>query len=408
MTSRYGEVFGTPHFKRLLFSAIVGRFPIGIDALALVLLVREEAGSYAAAGAVAGAFAAGGALGAPIQGRLMDRHGQRLLLAMAIFHATALIALVALILVGAPLAVLIAGGVLGGCAIPPVSSVMRTLWPDLFAERPDLVQAAFAVDSVAIELVFVLGPLITGVATVLFSPAAAIGVACVFVVAGTAAFVTSAPSREWTPAPHERPPGRLGALGSRGLRTILAVTLPVGFAFGAIEVAMPGFSEGHGGREWAGLLIAVWSLGSAAGGIVYGARARAGSLHTAYVFFVALLPLGFAPLLAASSMSTMLPLAVLAGLAIAPAIAAANQLVGAVAPRGTVTEAYTWGITALVAGVAGGNAAGGALVEAEGWRASVLAGVVAAVLASGVAFTRRASLAPSPQGSEALSDPAPA
>jgi MFS family permease len=408
MRAAYGRVFGTPHFKRLLFSAIAGRLPIGIDALALVLLVREELGSYASAGAVAGAFAAGGALGAPIQGRLLDRHGPRLLLGMAIFHAAALVGLVALILLGAPLGVLVLAGVVAGCAIPPISSVMRTLWPEIFRDEPELVRTAFAVDSVAIEMVFVLGPLITAIATIVLSPVAAIAVACVFVVAGTATFITAPPARAWERAERTGDHGRLGALGSKGLRTVLLATLPLGFAFGTIEVAMPGFSEGHGGREWAGVLLAVWSLGSAAGGLIYGARPHARSLAEGYIVFVCLLPLGFAPLLAANSMAAMLPLAVLAGMAIAPAIASANQLVGEVAPPGAVTEAYTWGITALVAGVALGNAGGGALVEAEGWRVSVAAGVAAAVIAAAIAFTRRATLAPSHPGSEVLSGPEPA
>jgi MFS family permease len=408
MRGRYGPVFATAHFKRLLFSAIVGRLPIGIDALALVLLVREEAGSYAAAGAVAGAFAAGGAFGAPIQGRLLDRHGPGLLTGMAVFHAASLIGLVVLVLAGAPLGVLIGAAVLSGGAIPPLSSVMRALWPEVFRERPELVQTAFAVDSVAIELVFVVGPLITAVATALLSPAAAIGISCVVVVAGTVAFVTSGPARGWRPHEHTGAHGRLGALSSRGLRTVLMATFPVGFGFGAIEVSMPGFSEGHGGREWAGVLIAVWSLGSAAGGLIYGARTHGRSLTRSYVFFLALLPLGFAPMLAAGSMAAMMPLAVLAGLAIAPAIASANQIVGGVAPPGAMTEAYTWGITALVSGVAAGTAAGGVLVEAEGWRTAIVAGVAAAAVGGLLAFTRRASLQPSRPGSEALSDPAPA
>lgn len=390
---RYGRVFATPHFKRLLASAIVGRLPIGIDALALVLLVRDEGGTYAAAGAVAGAFAAGGAVGAPIQGRLMDRHGQRLLALMAFVHAAVLIALVALILTGVPIAAQVALALVAGAAIPPISSVMRALWRDLF-EDADLLRTAFAVDSVAIELVFVAGPAITGLAAAFFSPAAAIGVACVAVIAGTLSFVTAPPSRDWRPEPRTGELGRLGALASPGLRTLLLATFPVGFAFGAIEVAMPGFAEDNGGREWAGALIAVWSAGSAAGGVIYGARAHRRSLTDGYLFFVALLPFGFLPLLAATSLPLMLALVVLAGLAIAPTIASGNQILGTVALPGALTESYTWGITALVSGVAAGNATGGWLVEAEGWRGAVTAGVAAAVLAGIVAFARRATLVP--------------
>ena len=61
------------------------------------------------------------------------------------------------------------------------------------------------------------------------------------------------------------------------------------------------------------------------------------------------------------------------GLPIAPLIASRNQLVERVAPRGTATEAFTWPLTALVAGVSLGAAVGGVLVESYSWPAAVLA-----------------------------------
>lgn len=408
MTGPYRQVFSTPHFTRLLVAALVGRLPIGIIALALILLVRDEGGTYTSAGLVAGAFAAGGAIGAPVQGRLMDRRGQQLLLGFAVFDVIALAALVGLIMGGGALGLQVAASLLAGAAIPPISSVMRTLWSPVFSERRELMTTAFAVDSVAIEMVFVLGPLLTALLATAFSPVAPIAAACVLLLAGTTAFVTSKPSREWRPSLHVGRHGRLGALSSRGLRTVLMTTVPVGFGFGAIEVAMPGFSEVHGGRELAGLILAVWSLGSVIGGVAYGARPQARPLVQRYILLVGALPLCFAPMLVAGSLGAMLPLALLAGIAIAPAIASANQLVGQVAPEGAVTEAYTWGITALVAGVALGNATGGALLESDGWRAAVLAGVASTVIAGVVVLSRRATLQPSPTGSEALSDPAPA
>ena len=61
----------------------------------------------------------------------------------------------------------------------------------------------------------------------------------------------------------------------------------------------------------------------------------------------------------------MAPLALLSGIAIAPLIAAGSQLVGDVAPQGALTEAYTWPLTSLVAGVAAGNAASGVIVGVD-------------------------------------------
>jgi hypothetical protein len=50
-------------------------------------------------------------------------------------------------------------GFIAGFAIPPTSSVLRSLWTDLL--EPRLHQAAYALDSTMIELIFISGPLLT-------------------------------------------------------------------------------------------------------------------------------------------------------------------------------------------------------------------------------------------------------
>jgi MFS family permease len=88
----------------------------------------------------------------------------------------------------------------------------------------------------------------------------------------------------------------------------------------------------------------------------------------------------------------MVPLCVLAGVAIAPLLTAGNQLVGDVAPAGALTEAFTWPITALVTGLAAGNAAAGAVVEAADWRAAFLVAAGGATLGAIVALAGRRTL----------------
>ena len=83
-----------------------------------------------------------------------------------------------------------------------------------------------------------------------------------------------------------------------------------------------------------------------------------------------------------------------AGVLIAPLIATRNELAGRVAPAGAETEAYTWPLTAMVAGIALGAAAAGALADAASWQAAVLAGVGAAAAGAAIAAGRRATLAP--------------
>ena len=86
-----------------------------------------------------------------------------------------------------------------------------------------------------------------------------------------------------------------------------------------------------------------------------------------------------------------------AGIFIAPLLATRNELAGLVAPPGTETEAYTWPLTAIVAGIAGGAALAGVLVDAAGWRTAAVTAVGCAAVGSALALGRRGTLrAPEP------------
>jgi predicted MFS family arabinose efflux permease len=186
--------------------------------------------------------------------------------------------------------------------------------------------------------------------------------------------------------------GVLGALRSPGVRTLVLTTLPMGFCFGAMEVMLPAFCEEHGSRDLAGALLAAWAGGSAAGGLLYGARAWTGPAGERYARLAMLLPLGYLSLAAAPSIAAMAPLVLVAGLCIAPTLTAGNQIAGAVAPDGAETEAYTWPITALVVGVAIGNVTAGAVVAASGWRAAAFAAAGGALATAVLAVLRRHTL----------------
>jgi hypothetical protein len=180
------------------------------------------------------------------------------------------------------------------------------------------------------------------------------------------------------------------------LRTLVFASLPVGFALGSLEVALPAFAEAEGSAALAGVLLAVWSIGSGIAGLTWGVNAGRFSLLDAHVRFAWLLPVAIAPLALASSPLAMAVLALLAGLPIAPLIASRNQLVDRVAPAGTATEAFTWPLTALVGGVSLGAAAAGAVVEASSWTTAVLVAIAVATVGALVVGTRRGTLAQAP------------
>lgn len=388
-----------PHTPALVAGSLLGRLPYGIIPLCLVLFGQAQTGSFAAAGVIAAAAAVAAALGAPLLGRVVDRRGQTaVLLGATAVHAAGLVAIVALGRTGAPVPVLVAVAAATGAATPPLSPCLRALWPVLLDER-GAVRSALALDALIIEAVFIGGPLAVAAIVAIASPSVGLLVAAALALSGTLLFAAQPPSRGWhAEARRGRGPSPLGA---PGIRTLLVGTLGLGVVLGTLEVALAAFAQERGQPGIAGLALAAIAAGSAVGGLTYGARtgatgatagatgasvgpigpttapltgakqAAAGDVRTLYLALVVILPLAVAPLLLAGSVLALLALAPLAGLAIAPITAAENELAGAIAPPGTVTEAYAWVLTALVGGLAAGNALAGALVEASGWRTAV-------------------------------------
>src|SRR3954447_9530772 len=368
--------------------------PIGITGLATVLFVHDETGSFGSAGVVSAAFAVAAGLIAPLQGRLVDRGGPtRVLVPCVLVHVGGLVALIVLGLAGAAVGVLAACAVVAGGAIPPISPSLRTLWPSLLVD--EVIPTAYALDSILIEVFFVGGPLFTALIVTVLSPAYALGVSAALVLCGTLWFASSEPSRTWRG--EIAAAGWAGPLHAIGMRTLLVGAVGCGVSLGAIEVALPGFGDAHGNASLGGPLIAAWSLGSAAGGLVYGAQAdRLVPLARWWVLLNAGLALAALPLLLAGSAVGMFLRAPLAGFLIAPTQATQNLLVGDVAPAGTITEAYSWVLMGLVVGIAAGNATAGLLIDASGWRAAIAAGAVVAFAAAAWALARTRTLSAQP------------
>jgi MFS family permease len=390
---RYSELLHVPHVAALVASTLLARLPIGINALAIVLFLRHETGSFAVAGGVAGGLAAGAGLGAPVVGRLVDRLGARVLLPLAVTHAVVLGLLVLGGKAGAPTAALVTAGVVSGASVPPTSSVQRTLWPLLLGERLDLRQAAFALDSVGIEVLFITGPLLTGLIAAVASPEAALGVSAFAVLAGTGAFLAQPIVRSAVRGSGEPKHDLVGALRSAGVRTIVLTSIPPGIGLGMCEVALPAFSYEQGAAQRAGLVLAIWAAGSALGGILYGVMHRP-DLQRVHIAVSLLLPLSLLPLAAAPSLLVMAVLVVPAGLFIAPLLATRNEMIGWVAPPDARTEAYTWPQTAFVGGIAIGSALAGGIVEASGASPAFLVAAAVASVGAVLAIVRRRTIAP--------------
>jgi MFS family permease len=185
----------------------------------------------------------------------------------------------------------------------------------------------------------------------------------ILLVAGTLVFATSPSSRAWRPRPRA---GGGGALRAPGVRTLAALFVALGLAFGAIEVAVPAAAGHAGTRGAAGLLLGAWGLGSFVGGVLATrASAPVDPVRRLCAFLVAL-TCGHLLLALPDTLLLLGVVLFLSGAAIAPAFGLAYGLVEQAAAAGTVTEAYTWLSTGLATGIAVGAALAGALAEGAG------------------------------------------
>ncbi|MEV7127079.1 MFS transporter [Streptomyces sp. NPDC093260] len=358
----YLEILRTRHAARLLTGTLVGRLPNATAAIAIVLFVRAGGGSYSLAGALAAVYGVANAIGQPVLGRLVDLYGQpRVQLPAALAAA---LAMTAFALTGAePRALAYPAVAAAGLFTPPLEGGLRALWPSVL-RREGQVHTAYAMDAVAQEVMFTVGPLLVTLCVSLWSARAALIVLNALGVLGALSVVLSPPSRAWRSAPREA--HWLGALRSPGLLALLAAFLFVGVALGSITVASVPYADDHGGDAVYGWLMAALGLGALAGGTVYGARQWAGVPERRLRVLVALLAACYLPLLLLPGAVAMVALTALAGVFLAPCIACAFVIVDRHAPAGTVTEAFSWLVTTFTVGASVGTGVAGPVVQAGG------------------------------------------
>jgi MFS family permease len=380
MVARYRSVLSVPGCGRVLGTALIARLPQGMTSLGILLMIRAHTGSYTTAGIAVGAYDFSTAAGAPLVGRLVDRFGRRRVLGPgAALQTLVLVALVAVAQAGAGAAPLVALSALAGGLWPPIAPSVRALLRDLVRDAK-VRETAYALESVVQELVWIAGPLVVAGVIAFASPATAVLLSGAVSVCGTLLFVSS-------PAAHGR--------GSRGARHVRVPVLAIpelramlgpislnGVAIGAIAVGLPALALHAGSRPASGLMLALWSVGSIAGGLWYGSRDWQASLTARYRALLWTGVICMAPLTAARTIPEGLVGALLAGLVIAPVFSCQYTLVGRTVPAGVENEAFTWVSSALVGGLAAGSAVGGAAVSAAGVGAPFVLGVMAMGLAA--------------------------
>ncbi|WP_187976748.1 MFS transporter [Mycetocola sp. JXN-3] len=384
-------------------SATVGRSAYALVFLPLLFAVQTTTGSVAVAGfavAMCGATAAGLA---PFRARLIDRFDRRwVLLCLALAYGGTLI-LLALGAFGAwPGTVMTVLAGLAGAVAPPIGPAMRVAWSEMAAD-PDLRRRALSLDAVVEELLYLVGPALSGLLLAVWAPGTVMLVPAGLVMVGAALFVRS-PGYRPRPSATVRTSGAdaRSAPGSGGPRAVslfsdprfLGLLLPVasaGLISGNLTIALPAAFPGSEGAATAGLALGLFAGASALGGLIFGAlrltitpRAQVLGCSGALVLLSSLAMMSGHP-------AWLIFTVVAAGLFFSPVMIVAylaSQDFGGELRR---TESTTWVNTAHNVGGTAGTALAGFVIQGAGPGSSFLTiGAVSLLLLVGAALLSRA------------------
>jgi Major Facilitator Superfamily len=362
----FGMVLALPRARLVAVTSLVARLPKGMMPLAVVLVVHQAVGSYAMAGLATGLVAAGDAASAPVKGWLADRFGRGpVLIPSAVVHVAAVGAVLVLVRDGTAGGAVAAAACLAGIGMPPVSGSIKAVWPKLAGR--DALAAAYAVESLLQQLVFLSGPLVVAAVTAASNPAAALACSAVMVAGGTAAFVAAAAAA----APHSRTRRvrqERGAWQVPVVRILACATMVQSLVFGAVPVGIAAVTAAAGVPGLAGVILAALTAGGVIG--TFGPSAAPGKRRYARLaacFAVALLPAAaFSTRPSAGFLIATAAALAVAGLFITPLAATSYLLTEQATTSGHRTEAFTWLSTGQAVGTAAGASLAGIAASGAG------------------------------------------
>lgn len=383
---RYRAVLAIPGVRQLTVVALLARVPIvsaGVLLTLHVVLTLEH--GYGAAGLVNAAGTVGTAVGAPFLGRIVDRRGLRPMLVLATVAEGTFWSVSPWL----PYPALLVTTFFGGMLALPVFSVVRQSLAALVPEAQR--RTAYSVDSMSVEVSFMIGPVL-GVlaATQVSTRAAMVGLGVLVVAAGIALYVLNPPVRGEATAGKQRLPVRSWLRPE--LVSVLAAAMACTLVLAGTDVAIVAAVRGSGQVSWTGLVIAVWGVFSLVGGFIYGAMHRGiPGVALAVSLGVATVPVGLFGSTWWALCLGLLP----AGMLCAPSMTALADAVSRLAPeqvRGLVMGLHG---SALTAGMALGAPLSGAVVDAStpawGFAATGAAGALLALGALAL-YTRQATI----------------
>jgi len=396
MLTPYRDVLARPGALAFSSAGVLARLPISMVGIGMVLAVSGIYGSYGLAGRVSAAYVVVQSICSPLLARLVDRHGQaRTMRPATIVAAVAIAGFVVAAALHAAAGWLYALAVVIGASSGSIGALVRARWSYVLDDDRSL-HTAYSLESALDELVFIVGPVLATVLATTVSPTAGLVVPIGAMLVGGLLFL-GLKATEPPVAPRVDGVTHRSVMRSRSMVVVSAVFVAMGAIFGATDVA-----EEEGNKGVAGVILAVFALGSLLSGLAYGSRHFVRPLWQRFVLGMLALAAGVSLFSLAHSLPVLAAVMFVAGFSIAPTIINGNGLVQQLVPRAQLTEGLTWVGTSLGVGVSFGSSISGALIDLRGSHGGFLVVQAAAALSVVATLLSLRRLRADSRGAEAL------
>ena len=387
--SRYRRLLTSAALRRALVLGFLVRMPIFAGGVVLTLhVVTALHRSYAAAGLVSAAATLAIAVSGPWRGRLLDRVGLRRVVVPSIVVGAGCWAVAPFVGYWSLLWL----AALAGLFVIPTFSIIRQAV--IAAVPADDRRTAISLDSVAVELSFMIGPAAAVWAAttwptrwVLFS------IEMLGVAAGILLWLANPVLHDEAAEPVDDEGVSVGSATAvprsswfrAGFLAVCLASAATTVVLGGTDLAIVASLRDFGAQSSIGWVLAVWGFGSLLGGLVYGGLRRSISAF----WLLGALAVSTAPMALATGAPLLAVLSFVAGLLCAPTITATVDQVSRVVPASARGEAMGWHGSFMTAGMALGAPLAGFAIDHLGWGAGfvLVASVGLAVAVAGVGAT---------------------
>lgn len=354
--SGYRQVWAIPAVRSALLVGVLGRAPwFGAGIVLTLHIVGKLDPRYSAAGLITGIFTVCAAIASPWRGRMLDRIGLRRTLMPSLVALPVLFAIGPWVGYWSLLALMIAAGLL---AIPWFALIRQVI---IHATPSEHRRTALALDSIMVELSFMIGPALGVVSAVYLDTSWAL---LLFSLASVAAgwvmwWLNPAISPEESAEAGRERPRWVNAPVVTALLVMLAAT----FILGGSDLGLIAGLRAMGVPLAIAPVMITWSLGSALGGLAYGALHRpVPSTWLLLGLAATTLPVALAP-----SPVVMSGLLFVAGLFCAPTLAATVDEISRNVPATRLGEAMGWHGSVSTLGSAASPPIIGWVIDSHGW-----------------------------------------